>query len=374
MHGTALDEMVDGHGGVRPHWRPLLGVIAGLGWDALGERARRMDESFAELGATSPLQDPPASDPALPWRCDPIPLVLSETEFTALAEGLAQRARLIEATLADCLGPQRLLAEGVLPPGLVLGNPGFLRPCRFLPGPMLQLYAADLIRGPDGAWRVVADRTAAPGGLAHALEHRELLARFVPELFTTRPIRPLRPFFELWQDALQRAAPPGAGQVVALMTTARDGFEPALLARELSCALVEGGDLTVRGGALYLKTLSGLARVAVLLRRQEGARVDPLELDPDPSQGVAGLLDAARQGAVVIVNHPGAGLAEMPALAAFLPALAPRLIGEKLALGQAEARRRTRFQAFGHTPGAMEAPIGDTAPESPRTLDLRRYG
>src|SRR5690606_13005156 len=113
-------------------------------------------------------------------------------------------------------------------------------------------------------------------------------------------------------------------------------FEDMLLSRELSCALVECGDLTVRGGALHLKTLQGLQRVNVLLSRLPGARLDPLECAEAGTGGVPGLLDAARHGAVRILNAPGAGLAEAPALPAFLAGLAPRLIGEDLLLPSVE--------------------------------------
>ena len=245
--------------------------------------------------------------------------------------------------LQDVYGPQHLLAEGLLPPALVHANPAFLRPCRDpvagRAGPLLHLYAADLARAPDGAWRVVADRTAVPTGIAHVLENRRALSRHMPEFLRARDLRQHGPFFDIWQDALQRLAPrggrAGGNPGVALLTTGHTNplwFEHVILSRELSCALVEGGDLTVRDGVLYLKTLRGLQRVEVLLRRQDGRMMDPLELESSMAHGVSGLLDAARSGAVKIVNDPGSGFAEAPGLAAFLPALAPRLLGEELLL------------------------------------------
>ncbi|MBX9698940.1 MAG: circularly permuted type 2 ATP-grasp protein, partial [Acetobacteraceae bacterium] len=154
-----LDEMVDGRGGFRPHWRPLLGALAQLGAEALAERAR---EAMGALAEAAPVPLAPANS-APP--CDPVPLILPAAEFAALEAGLAQRAAAIEALLRDVYGPQRLLAEGLLPPAPVFANPAFLRPCRDLAGPepvapLLHCYAADLVRGSDGAWRVVADRTA----------------------------------------------------------------------------------------------------------------------------------------------------------------------------------------------------------------------
>ena len=197
--------------------------------------------------------------------------------------------------LGDLYGPQRLLAEGVLPPALVYGNPGFLRPCRTTSeqaatdqprSGLLQFYAADLVRGPDGEWRVLADRTGWPNGLAHALENRRRLGRILPELFASQLLCPLEHFAELWQDALHRLVPHADGDPggVALLTPGHgdsDWFGHVLLARELSCALVECGDLTVRGGRLFLKTLRGLQPIGVLLRGEHGNRIDPLELAPD---------------------------------------------------------------------------------------------
>ncbi len=328
--------MVDGGGRVRPHWRGVLGAYAAIG-EELPARAARLDRAAAEDGIASVLPGSDATAPA--WRLDPLPLPLPAAEFAALEAGLAQRARLIEAVLADIYGAQRLLATGGLPPALVFADPHFLRPCRDLAPPVrLHLYAADLVRGADGGWRVLADRTAAPSGLGRARENRRLLARVVPEAFRAFPLRPLHPFFELWQDSLQRLAPSASGNpAVALLTPGvahPRWFEHMLLSRDLGCALVEAGDLTVRRGALLLKTLHGLRPVDVLLRFLDGRLLDPLELDGPTRAGVPGLLDAVRDGAVCVVNHPGGGLVEAAGFAAHLPALAPRLLGEALMLEQ----------------------------------------
>ncbi len=327
--------MVDGQGGLRPHWRGLLGALTAYGDGGLAQRAARLDRAFDEEGITTLL--PGAAEADRSWRCDPIPLLLSEGEFAAIEAGLAQRARLLQAVLGDIYGAQTLLADGALPPALVYANPGFLRPfCGHPRAPLLQTYAADIMRGPDGAWRVLADRTTDSAGLAYARENRRLLSRVLPEAFRSFQVRQLNSFFDVWQDALQRCAPGGkSNPTVALLTpgtTSRKWFEHMYLSRELNCALVEGGDLTVRGGALFLKSLKGLQQVDVLLLRMDGRSVDPLELEGSSALGVPGLIDAARNGAVCIVNDPGAGVLEAPALAAYLPGLCQRLLGERLEL------------------------------------------
>lgn len=339
--------MVDGRGHVRPHWRGVLAGFADLPPGGIEACARRMDRALEEEGVTSLLPgDAPAQAPA---RCDPVPLVLSAAEFEQLSAGLVQRGRLLEAVLADLYGPQALLAEGAIPPALVFTNPLFLRQCRdaseaAVRRPFLHCYAADLLRAPDGRWHVVSDLTSRADGIGHALENRHLLGRVLPAAFRGYQIRPLRPFFDLWQDALQRMAPPREhpgqdGPSIALLTPGvdhRTWFEHVLLARELSCALVEPSDLTVRNGAVFIKTLKGLQPVDVLLRRVAGPALDPLEFD-GTAGGVPALLDAARHGRVKIANEPGAGAVEAAGLAAYLPALCQRLLGEELLLPQAEA-------------------------------------
>jgi uncharacterized circularly permuted ATP-grasp superfamily protein/uncharacterized alpha-E superfamily protein len=377
------DEMVDGRGAIRPHWREVAAMLASLPPGGLAERALRLDRAFEEEGVSTLLPaDPDGTTVERPWRCDPVPMVLPAQEFAALEAGLAQRARLFAALLADLYGPQTLLAEGLLPPALVFANPGFLRPCRGLDRPAgLHLLAADLIRAPDGRWHVLADRTGVPDGIGFARENRRMVVRTMPEGFRLARVRELRPFFELWSDTLQRLAPPHVDNPrIALLTggTARPAwFEHLLLARDLGCLLVEGGDLTARDGQVLLKTLKGLRRIDVLLRCVEGALVDPLELAPDSTLGVAGLLDAMRAGGVRVVNAPGSHLVEAPALAAFLPALCRRLLGETLLLesvptlwlGEAAVgpvlaepeRWRIRPALDGAAPAIDPAALGDAA-------------
>ena len=365
----ALDEMVDGRGGLRPHWRALVGVLAGLGHDVLAERAARLDRLMAEEGITSLI---PGAAPDR-WRADPVPLPLPETEFVTLADGLTQRARLAEAMLADLYGPQRLVAEGVLPPVLVFDHPGFLRPCHRPTSPPalpLLFYAADVLRAPDGRWQVLAEHTTLPGSLAHAIENRRRLGRVLPEIFASHTLSPIEPFLDLGLDRLRALLAEGIGGTVALLTPGHahpSWYGHVLLARALSCALVEGGDLTVRHGALFLKTLRGLQPIGVLLRGIPGAAIDPLELTPSGS-GVAGLL-AVPEPVLRIANHPGAALIEAPCLAPFLPALARRLLGEELALEGVPSR-------WLGTPGAtvpegwwLRPAFETTTPVDPAQLD-----
>lgn len=338
MPDKGIDELLDEAGRIRGPWRRMLGSLLGMGTGVLRERSAELDRACAEEGAAALLALPHAGS----WRCDAIPFLLTEMEFSTLAMGLAQRASVIELLLADLYGPRTLLAQGHLPPALVYGGNTYLRAMRTkVPDPPppprhLHLYAADLVRGADGQWCVLADRTGEPAGLAYALENRRMMARVLPELFRSMQVAQLRPFFDTWQDSLQRLAPEGAGNPrLALLTRGHTDprwFEHVVLARALGCALVEDGDLTVRDGALWEKTLRGLQPIHVLLRRQPGDAIDQLEYSSDASCGTPGLLTAWRHGAVQVLNGPGAGYAEAPGLSPFLPAVCRILTGRELAL------------------------------------------
>ena len=331
------DEMVTGDGAIRPHWQALIGALRALPPAAIAERLERARRQFVDNGVTYNV----FSDPrglGRPWSFDLIPLPLPAAEWAALEAGLTQRARLLDAILADLYGPQLLLHRRWYPPGLVHTSPGFLRPLvgvRPARGAAwLHLYATDLMRGADGVWRVINDRVQAPSGAGYAFENRNVMARILPEAFRACGVRRLSAFFDRWQAALAAAAPRHRDNPRIVLLTpgpyAETYFEHVYLARQLGLTLAEGGDLTVREEQVFLKTLAGLQPVDVVLRRLDDDFCDPLELRSDSALGVAGLVQAVRAGNVVVANALGSSLLETPALGAFLPNLCRQLLGEEL--------------------------------------------
>ena len=335
---TTWHEMlgVDGH--VRPHWQELLAHLQRSGPQQLAQRQSLLNRQLRENGVTYNIYaDPDGAH--RPWELDLLPQVIPAAEWAELARGIAQRARLLNGVLADIYGPQQLIAEGLLPAELVFGHNNFLWPCQGIQVPeqtWLHLYAADLARGPDGRWWVTADRTQAPSGAGYALENRTVVSRAFPELYRDLHVQHLAGFFRTLQQSLARLAPSGRETpLVVLLTPGRfneSWFEHLFLARQLGYPLVEGSDLTVRDGTVYLKTLSGLRRVHAILRRLDDDFCDPLELRTDSALGVPGLLDAVRQGRVLVANALGSGVLESPGLPGFLPAISQRLLGEELLL------------------------------------------
>ncbi len=352
------DELLSASGDVRPGWQDVSAFLADLSaveWDRrwqLGQQAMR------EQGVTYNVYAGTDADPAA-WRLDPVPLIVTGEEWAGLAAALSQRATLLDLVLRDLLGNQDLLRAGHLPPALIAGHPGYYLSCvdpATAQRPHLHFYAADLARAPDGQWRVMMDRTEAPSGFGYALANRRILSRVFPDLLRSAGVHPVDQFFHDMQAGLAALAPGqnADGRTVLLTPGHRNEahFEHAFLARQLRCELAEADDLTVRGGHVYLKTLEGLQPVDAILRRTDTAWCDPLELRGDSTLGVPGLMAAARQGNVAIVNTLGSGVIESPGLMPFLPGLCQRLLGQELKMpsvatwwcGQAAEREQVLAQ------------------------------
>jgi uncharacterized circularly permuted ATP-grasp superfamily protein/uncharacterized alpha-E superfamily protein len=332
------DELLDEKGLIRPHWQPLLDQLTGDDARAVArrglERTRRL---IVENGVTyNVYADPQGAD--RPWALDPVPLLLLADEWRTIEVGLAQRARLLDALLADIYGPQRLLSEGLVPPELVFGHPNYLWPCQgIVPrgGNWLHVYAADLARAPDGRWWLLADRTQAPSGAGYALENREIVEQVLPEAIRQLEVQRVTGVFSELREQLLSHGDEGENPLAVILTPGpfnETYFEHAYLSRQLGVPLAEGTDLTVRDDTVYLKTLAGLKRVHTILRRLDDDFCDPLELRSDSTLGIPGLIGAVRANRVVMANALGTGVLESAAWLGFLPRIADRLLGEKLAL------------------------------------------
>jgi len=329
------DELLAADGAVRAHWQPIVERLSDDGADGIKrgvELARRL---IVENGVTyNVYADPLGRD--RPWVLDPLPLILPAEEWAVIEAGVAQRARVLDALLADLYGPQKLIANGIVPPELTFGHPNYLWSCRDVvpsDGRWLHMYAADLARAPDGRWWLLADRTQTPSGAGYALENREIVERVFPDLLRELQVRPIDRFFGVLRE--QRLASIDENSLAVVLTPGpfnETYFEHVYLARQLGLPLVQGADLTVRDATVYLKTLGGLQRVHSILRRLDDDFCDPVELRSDSALGVPGLLGAVRAGRVTVANALGTGVLESAAWTGFLPGAAEWLLDEKLTL------------------------------------------
>jgi uncharacterized circularly permuted ATP-grasp superfamily protein/uncharacterized alpha-E superfamily protein len=330
------DEMMGHDGEVRAHWRDLLAGFAALGTEELSRRFAAADRYLRDSGVFYRVYEDKAGAERS-WPLTPIPLVIEADEWEHLQEALTERAHLIEAVIADVYGGGNLFRENRLPAAFVAGSPEFLRPLVGVPPPggaHLRFYAADIARGPDGRWWVLRDRTQAPSGAGYALENRLALSHGIPEIYRNLHVHRHAPFFQALQAELAGLNRQDDSRVCVLTPGPMNEtyFEHAYLARYLGFLLVEGEDLTVRDNGVFIRTVSGLKRTEVLLRRLDADFSDPLELNARSRLGVPGLVQAVRDGKVVLANGLGSGVAEARGMLAFLPALSKAIDGRELAM------------------------------------------
>jgi len=344
----SFDEMLDDAKAPRSHWRTILDSLAEETPENMTRRLDMVQRHVRENGVTYNVYTD-AKGMQRPWNLNFLPFILPEHEWAEIEAGVIQRATLLNKILVDVYGEQTIIKEGLVPPTLIHGHGGFLRPChgkQHLDDIALHFYAIDLARAPSGRWWVVGDRTQAPSGAGYALENRSVMSRTFPDLLRDLKVRHLTDFFTdmlksltHWgkQCAARSGMPLRANEppLIVLLTPGpfnETYFEHAYLARHLGVPLVEGNDLTVRNGMVWLKSLAGLQRVHVIMRRVDDDFCDPLELRADSTLGIAGLTMAARLGNVLITNSLGSSLLESGALLGFLPKLCERLLGQPLVM------------------------------------------
>ncbi len=332
------DELRSGPNRLRPLWQQFSNLTGEAQIAQFAEHDKAIQKAIRHHAISYNVYQDQASV-SRAWSLNPVPFLISESDWRHIADAMAQRAALLNQILIDVYSEQRLLKEGLLPAALLQAHPGYLRsmcgvkPLRDL---FLPIIAFDIARGPEGQWWVVSQLCQSPSGLGYMLENRHLIAKLFPQAFKGMGIRHLESSYrQLLLDLTRLAAPIAEGEPprLVLLTSgpwSETYFEHAYLAAYLGLPLVQGADLIAQGDKLYLKTLQGLQRVHGLLRRIDDAFLDPLELRPDSTLGIPGLIQVLREQGVVMANAPGSGFLESPAIQGFLPAIAQALLGETL--------------------------------------------
>ena len=211
LPGT-YDEMMGSNGRIRDHWAALGRTFDEFGLEEINGRRQQVQQLLDDDGVTYNAEGTP-SGRARRWDLDPVPVLVSSREWARIERGAIQRAELLNLVLADLYASRDLVRRRVLPPELVYGHPGFLRPCDQIriPGPQqLVTCAIDVARDSDGSWWALADRTQAPSGAGYALENRVVISRVFPSLYRDAQVHRLAPFFRALRASLVAVAPPAA--------------------------------------------------------------------------------------------------------------------------------------------------------------------
>jgi uncharacterized circularly permuted ATP-grasp superfamily protein len=330
-HPDAFDEMFAEDGAVRAPYRALHDAIAPTAAADLTARSEALDRAYADQGITFSLSGQERTFPL-----DIVPRVIAASEWTRLQRGIVQRVRALEAFLADVYGDAEILRDGVLPRRLVTSCEHFHRPAAALNPPngvRIHVAGIDLVRDEEGTFRVLEDNLRNPSGVSYVMENRRTMARVFPDLFTRQRVRAVGDYASHLLRALRAAAAPNAADPTVVVLTPgvfnSAYFEHSLLARQMGVELVEGRDLFCRDNQIYMRTTEGEQQVDVIYRRIDDPYLDPLQFKPDSVLGIAGVLNAARAGNVVIANAVGNGVGDDKLVYTYVPRMIQYYLNER---------------------------------------------
>ena len=325
MATRPYDEMFDGDGKVRRHYREFDAWLAGMPAERIAQKRIEADLLFRRVGITFAVYGEEAgAERLIPF--DIVPRIITAPEWRKLFKGLKQRVTALNAFVADVYHDQDILRAGVIPAEQVLCNTQYRPEMQGIevPGDVYAHIAGiDVVRAGEGEFYVLEDNLRVPSGVSYMLEDRKVMMRLFPELFERYDVEPVEHYPDILLDNLRSVAPAGVREpTVALLTPGAHNsayFEHAFLAQQMGIELVEGQDLMVRDGFVFMRTTRGPKRVHVIYRRIDDDFLDPLAFRPDSTLGVPGLLAAYRAGHVTIANAIGGGVADDKSIYPYVP-------------------------------------------------------
>ena len=337
------DEMFLPDGAPRQHCEHVYDTLTELSREELVNIQDRVSRSFSNEGITFAVYgDEEAEERTIPVDC--VPRLISNSDWLQLEAGLTQRVRALNLFLEDVYGKARIVRDGVIPVEMVRDCPQYRIEMRgFSPphGTWVGICGTDLVRTNDG-FMVLEDNLRVPSGVSYMLANRKVAKASLRLLYRNSRVREVSGYGRMLQETLRELAPKGRPDPnIALLTPGVYNsafYEHIFLAHELGAELVEGRDLLVNDGFVYMRTTRGLRRVDVIYRRVDDDFIDPLVFRPDSMLGVPGLMHAYKLGNVSLVNAPGTGVADDKSVYHYVPDMVRYYLGEEPILGNVPTR------------------------------------
>jgi uncharacterized circularly permuted ATP-grasp superfamily protein len=338
-----FDEMHTADGGVRDHYRVYDEWLQRQPPEQMRSRREEAEMIFRRVGITFAVYGAKDEDGAGTERLIPfdlIPRIIPGSEWVEMEAGLRQRVTALNRFIHDVYHGQEILKAGVVPADQVLNNAQFRREMMGVdvPGGIYShVSGIDIVRAPDasgtGRYYVLEDNLRVPSGVSYMLENRKMTMRLFPELFSMHRVAPVAHYPDLLLETLRQVAPAGVNEPAVVVLTPgmynSAYFEHAFLAQQMGVELVEGQDLFVKDGFVYMRTTQGPRRVDVIYRRVDDDFLDPLAFRADSTLGCAGLLDVYRAGNIALCNAIGTGIADDKSIYPYVPKMIEFYLGEK---------------------------------------------
>ena len=336
-----FDEMFQSEGTPHEHCRALFEALSNMASVELAEIQERVARSFLNEGITFTVYGREDSgEQIIPIDC--VPRVLSHAEWKMLERGLTQRLSALNHFLNDVYSSAKIISDGVIPVDVIRECPQYRTELRGLNIPhkvWVGVCGTDLVRTHDG-FRVLEDNLRVPSGVSYMIANRRAVKSNLRHIYRNYRIQEVNNYGKLLYQTLRDLAPSGrTDPCIVLLTpgTFNSAFyEHVFLAHEMGAELVEGRDLLVKDGYVYMRTTKGLRRVDVIYRRVDDDFIDPLMFRPDSLLGIPGLMHAFQLGNISLVNAPGTGVADDKSVYAYVPDMVRYYLGEEPILSNVE--------------------------------------
>ncbi|HEY0276511.1 MAG TPA: circularly permuted type 2 ATP-grasp protein [Paenirhodobacter sp.] len=332
---TYFNEMYE-HGNVREPYARLEDWTKSMPAELRQMKQAEAEALFRRIGITFAVYGE-GGDPDRLIPFDMFPRVFAQAEWRKLERGIKQRARALNAFLLDVYGRGEIVKAGKIPARLVYQNEAYERAVSgFTPprGIYSHIVGIDIVRTGPEEFFVLEDNCRTPSGVSYMLENREIMMRMFPDLFRENRIEPVDGYADTLRRTLASVAPAKCERepTIGILTPGHFNsayYEHSFLADLMGVELVEGADLFVENGFVWMRTTEGPKKLDVIYRRIDDAYLDPLCFRPDSMLGVPGLMDAYRSGGVTICSAPGAGVADDKAIYTFVPDMIRFYLGEE---------------------------------------------
>jgi uncharacterized circularly permuted ATP-grasp superfamily protein len=335
MPSTPFDEMTRPDGGIRSPYSIYNKWVSKVSSEYLSQKHTQADLLFRRIGITFAVYgDTQGGERLIPF--DVVPRIIAKDEWDILSRGVCQRVDALNKFIHDIYHDQDIIRAGKLPKSLIKNNDQFRAEMVGFAPPKdiyVQIAGIDVVRTNESEFHVLEDNLRTPSGVSYMLENRDVMSRLFPELFDQHAVAPVNHYAQELLSTLQYAAPDHLDEpTVVLLTPGQFNsayFEHAFLADEMGVELVQGQDLFVDGGYVYMRTISGPRRVDVIYRRIDDDFLDPLAFRKDSMLGVPGLFEAYKSGRVTLANAVGTGIADDKAIYDYVPQMIDFYLGEK---------------------------------------------
>ena len=370
LNAATYDEMFLPDGMPREHCRELYDTLCRLSDEEIGAIQERVTHSFSTEGITFTVYgDDEADERIIPIDC--VPRLLSAAEWQHLESGLTQRIAALNRFLEDVYGEARIIADGVIPADVVRGCPQYrieMRGVSVPHGTWVAICGTDLVRTQDDGFVVLEDNLRVPSGVSYMIANRKVVKTSLRRLYRSCRVREVEHYGQVLLQTLRDLAPNGCTDPCIVLLTPgvynSAFYEHMFLAHEIGASLVEGRDLLVKDGFVYMRTTTGLRRVDVIYRRVDDDFLDPLVFRPDSLLGMPGLLHAFKLGHVALANAPGTGVADDKSVYAYVPDMIRYYLGEEPILANVETHLCRRPEDLEYTLDNLESLVVKRVGES----------